>query len=132
MATAPAEVRVAFTGGRAWRDESSVRAVVDRLDPASALVLVGDCPTGLDALVRRLASARQLNVRVYEADWRREGRSAGPKRNERMLRDRPSVLYAFLDDTGPHPNAGTLGCMRLAARLGVRVVTAKASDLSAQ
>src|SRR5690606_4102450 len=68
--------------------------IAEHVEQASDIA-VGDCPTGIDALVRE-TRPRALRVR---ADWQTHGRRAGPERNGRMVAwaaEVPgSVLLAF-------------------------------------
>lgn len=95
------------------------------------MTYVGDCPTGVDALVRDWA---QGFSRVFKADWKGVGKAAGPLRNGRMVTaakrwaDKPYweghivdvLVLAFPKGKSP----GTRDCMKQAqvAGLEVRVV----------
>lgn len=78
------------------------------------LVVVGDCPTGVDAITREACETWGLQVKVYEADWD-EGRRAGPVRNGRMVADGAVCCLAFPG------GRGTADCIRQAARAGITV-----------
>lgn len=73
------------------------------------LVVVGDCPTGVDAIVRDACEAWGLHVKVYVADWHEFGRRAGPYRNGQMVADGAIRCLAFPG------GRGTADCMRQAA-----------------
>ncbi len=63
------------------------RAVVfDALDslPSVSGVFVGDA-RGADSLVREWCRARGIFHRVFKAEWRRFGRSAGPRRTADLV-----------------------------------------------
>jgi hypothetical protein len=113
--------RVIVTGTRdalSAEDEWAVERLVRRYVAASAALAVGDCPTGVDALVRQLYP----HASVLTADWQRFGKRAGPERNGRLVAwvadgESPIVL-AF-----PSPTSrGTWDCARQAAAAGVRVL----------
>jgi hypothetical protein len=78
------------------------------------LVVVGDCPTGVDAITRDACDAWGLCVQAYVADWS-VGRRAGPERNGRMVADGAVHCLAF-----PGGN-GTADCIRQAHRAGIQV-----------
>lgn len=103
---------------------------------------VGDCPTGVDAAVRRLwdlqgsktgwyrpqVSGRRRLAPPYRADWGAAGRRAGPERNRAMLRGDgtddlvtgfASALYAMPEPGPRKPVSGTWTCMEIASELGV-------------
>lgn len=75
---------VLFTGSRYW-PEDDVTAIADFMAGAE-WVIVGCCPTGVDAIVRRRAGKRAI---VFRAMWRypdgRKNPTAGPDRNQRMV-----------------------------------------------
>jgi hypothetical protein len=85
---------VAFSGWRGWTDATFVHRQIDQLWGGHTMfgarevplhVRVGDA-RGLDAIVRTyIAGTDGAQLTVYEADWEREGKSAGGHRNRRML-----------------------------------------------
>lgn len=117
---------IVFTGGRDFKDERlfrSVRALVG-LEPQ---VFVGDCPTGLDSMVR----SYYPRARVFKARWDEYGRAAGPLRNREMLfaakeaaaRARESLF--LLSFPG---GKGTLGCTAEALCQGIPVLAVKPGE----
>lgn len=108
--------RFVFSGSRGWTHGEPVRRAIAAL-PAGAVVVTGGA-RGLDAIAELEASRAGLEVEVYEADWDRFGRSAGHRRNERMIA-LPGVegLSAFRS-RGRSP--GTDGAVRLAKGSGIR------------
>ena len=58
-------------------------------------ILFGDC-RGTDALAKKYVLENKLNYKIYFADWKTHGLSAGPKRNNEMI-DIGTHLLAFLD-----------------------------------
>ena len=73
------------------------------------------CAQGIDAIVR----AECPGVTVYEAEWGKYGKNAGPLRNRKML-EGAHRLVAFWDGR----SRGTLDCISQAVELGtdVRIV----------
>lgn len=116
--------RVIFSGTRedlSPDDEFFVAERVRRYAVLSREVAVGDCPTGVDALVRRLVP----HAYVFVADWDRLGKAAGPERNGRMVEWAAEVddyasraLVAFPG----HKSSGTWDCVRRAAAAHVRAI----------
>lgn len=118
---------VAFTGGRDFADEAAFGAVINAID-AEWSWRVGDCPTGLDAMLRRyhcgnIADAEDPGhqcqrldwLYVYTADWTKHGKAAGPIRNRAMLTG-ADLLVAF-------PGyKGTADCVRQAHEMGIPVL----------
>lgn len=78
--------------------------------------------SGVDAAAAAWARAAGVEARAFPADWS-GGRSAGPARNRRMLREgQPDVLLAFPG------GRGTDDCVRAAGELGVPVRDLRDAD----
>lgn len=104
-----------FCGSRDWSDRQGIRAEVEAL-PADSIVMEGGA-RGADRIAREEAQALGINVATVPALWRRFGRSAGPRRNEAMLRLRPDIVHAY-----PLGGPGTAHMISAAERAGVEVV----------
>src|SRR5688572_2999417 len=75
-----------------WRDWTDFRFVIQMLRPYvtdfqwQLQVRVGDCPTGVDRVVRGLTQAHAFgSLTVYHANWSLPNKSGGPIRNGHML-----------------------------------------------
>lgn len=105
-----------FSGGRDYRDVFVVRHILEAYATDNAQIFVGDCPTGLDAIVRHM----RPDARVFAADWQTYGRSAGPRRNADMCAAAAAagnaVLFAFPG------GRGTASCVAAARRYGLHIV----------
>lgn len=85
------------------------------LDPDTSLV-IGDCPTGVDAYVAKLWEAQYKKVERFIADWDTYGKAAGPYRNKAMVDSAPDYYLAF-----PKGNSkGTYNCVLLANRADIK------------
>lgn len=82
-------------------------------------LLVGDCPTGVDAMALAWAREQGVPVQVVEADWKQYGRAAGPKRNEVMAKRRPNLVLVFPG------GAGTTDMLRRARRRKLPILFAE-------
>ncbi len=86
-------------GGRDWTDETKLcRALLER-GSGPLLVVTGGCKTGADAMARAWAHRRAAygwptRVRTIRARFASQGRSGGPRRNERIHQ-----LYRCIDHT---------------------------------
>ena len=61
---------------------------------------VGDA-TGVDAVVYTWCKDNGVRVKRYKANWKKYGKSAGPRRNRRMLdKFKPTLLQAFPGGSG--------------------------------
>lgn len=121
------------TGSRKLVGHLAVWSVLDsiRADHPNLRIRVGDCPEGLDAIVRGWSEktyghAWQVYCRVYVADWdlwRLTGhlRGGGPGRNSDMVRDGAHECHAWFAPP-PALNLGTSGCVKLARKAGIKVV----------
>jgi hypothetical protein len=105
-------MKVLVCGGRAYRDRVYLYAVLDRLHRVHSFtsmvhggaggwhVLRPDASAlvGADKLAGEWAKERGLPVTehpVTQEDWNRDGPSAGPRRNKRMLGESPGLVVAF-------------------------------------
>lgn len=116
-----------FTGSRDWTDTAAVEERIfgelayAHLHGRTLNVHVGDCPTGLDRIVREYCERVKIDYKVHHAHWDSEGRAAGPKRNIRMVTEaKPDRVWAFIL-TGK-PNRGTRHCANYAMRQGYPVI----------
>lgn len=118
-------MRIVITGSRDHRDSAQVEGVLAELSYqhglSNLLVGVGDCPTGVDKYVLRWCNRTGAEHIVFRADWRREGRGAGPNRNRRMVDTvRPDRVLAFFWPGSA--NRGTSHCAFYAESKGIEVV----------
>jgi hypothetical protein len=76
------------TGGRRFDRPEAVFAPLDSLHSKHPrlFLFVGDCPGGVDLLAWRWATERGVTRRRFNAQWRRFGLAAGPRRNREMVR----------------------------------------------
>jgi hypothetical protein len=94
-------MKVIVCGGR---DYSDIRNVFLKLDefhadtPISELMQGG--AVGADYIAKTWAEARGVIVHTIKADWKKNGRSAGPIRNGEMLKWGPDVVIAFPGGVG--------------------------------
>jgi hypothetical protein len=118
-------MRVAlYTGSRAPTD-AQVRAVIAHFARhVPDVVLVGDCPTGIDREVAVRAKRRPGALFVCHAKWDSElGKGAGPARNQAMVFN--GALYQAAGHTvtiygAPNGGSGTEGTVEMAHKAGIR------------
>ena len=121
-APAPAiEARVLVCGSRDFTDVGLLGVKLDevrkRLGGVPMRVISG-AARGADSLAAGWARLRGIPCDEYPAEWERYGRSAGYRRNERMLAEgRPHVVVAFPQGE----SRGTRMMMDIASRAGVAV-----------
>jgi hypothetical protein len=110
-------MKIIVCGGRHFRDERRVYAVLDRLHLQEGIseVIEGGA-TGADALGREWAEHRGVPRTVVTADWETLGLDAGRIRNRKMLRTKPDAVVAFPG------GRGTAHMVRIATEAGARVI----------
>lgn len=130
-------MRILITGSRDWDLYESIsgritEAIVAYAEENPALkvgpitwlrIVHGNCPKGADALAdhfaRNVLYLPDENIEKYDADWSQFGRSAGHRRNARMVRSMPDMCLAFIRDKSP----GATGCRNLAKQAGIPTET---------
>ena len=117
-------MKVLVCGSRDWTNGAAIEREFKKL-PTGTIIVHGACPTGADALAEKLAMKYGFPIRRYPADWENEGKSAGPKRNARMVREEhrngePIALgLAFTSDL--QRSRGTRDCVERARKAGIKV-----------
>lgn len=89
--------KVLVCGGRDYDDENSLKMVLDAAHSANQIVmLIHGAARGADTLAEQWAEANGVTSNAYPADWKRDGKAAGPIRNQRMLDEcKPHLVIAF-------------------------------------
>ena len=110
------------TGSRDYKGDG-VWAWLDHLDPD---VVVEGGAHGADRMAREWCAKNGKECRTIYAAWNGLGKSAGPARNVRMIKqygDQAECVLAF-----PLPGSrGTQHCMGVANARGVKVINGAAS-----
>lgn len=111
-------LRTIVCGGRDYDDAMAVYHALDDFDAAHGIAVVAHGgAAGADDLARNWAMMGGIPVVSYPANWKAEGKAAGPKRNQRMLDEfKPDVVIAFPG------GRGTADMIRRAEAHGVKVV----------
>ena len=91
------EQKVLVCGGRDYSDAKSLNMVLDAAHSANPIVmLIHGAARGADTLAEKWAEANGVTSNAYPADWKRDGKAAGPMRNQRMLDQcKPHMVIAF-------------------------------------
>ena len=90
-------MRLLVTGGRNFTDYQAVFISLDMVhEETPVTLLIHGGARGADSQAGAWAAFRQIPVRVFPANWTRDGKAAGPIRNQRMLTEaRPDAYLAF-------------------------------------
>lgn len=107
--------RILICGGRDFTDRADAQRVLDTFASPS-LVITGGA-RGADAIGAEWARVRGYARVVFPANWVGELKSAGYRRNKRMLEiGQPDLVIAFPG------GKGTANMVSLAKRAGIEVV----------
>lgn len=112
-------MRLVCTGGRHFENQNLAEGVLFTLKPEE--VFVGDCPSGLDLIVREYCKIKNIRLKIFTADWDSLGRSAGPTRNGHMLFAAGDMALVIAFPGG----RGTADCVRQAKARGMLVLEVK-------
>lgn len=110
---------VLVCGGRDYNDAHRVGYALDhyRKHYGDFSKVIHGAARGADSLAGAWAFARGIAVQEFPADWNTHGRSAGHKRNRRMLEEgHPDLVVAFPG------GRGTLNMIDQACRADVPVL----------
>lgn len=87
-------MRVLVCGSRTFNDYELLK---ETLDAYRITEIIEGGARGADTLAGRYGDETSIPVKVYPAEWDTYGKSAGPIRNGRMLREgKPEMVIAFL------------------------------------
>ena len=117
-------LRVLVCGGRYYTDRDHIHNTLCALDASRGPItcVIHGAASGADTeamiWVQMMAeSGRDIKHAPFAAEWYKYGRSAGMRRNERMLREgKPNLVVAFPG------GAGTKGMVSIAKTAGVEVI----------
>jgi hypothetical protein len=113
-------MRLLVCGDRKWNDIKLVREeimdFIKNIDQIDSLITGG--ARGADDCGILCAIELGIPFEIFEADWDRQGKRAGPLRNQRMLEDgKPDYVLAFHDDFDN--SKGTKSMVNIAKKAGV-------------
>lgn len=115
-------MRVLVCGGRDFADMALLNSTLDRLhaeQPISCIIEGG--ASGADSLAGVWSAINNLDRHArFEADWAIHGKSAGPIRNAKMLKEgKPDLVVAFPG------GSGTANMVEQVRAAGVKVLEIK-------
>lgn len=108
-------MRVIIAGGRDITDFWLLQDAVEESGFDIETVVSGGAK-GVDAMGEIFAEEMNLKLNIYEADWERHGRAAGPIRNRKMA-ENADALIAIWDGK----SRGTKNMIETATKLGLLV-----------
>ncbi len=120
------EVKILICGGRHFNEydvfSKTVNSVLNDLEiHQDQIELVSGGCEGTDKMAERYAEENSISISVFNADWKRYGRAAGPIRNRQMIdyiKDSDhSYVIAFTSDR----TKGTRNTIELASKNSIEV-----------
>lgn len=112
--------RILVCGDRNWSDSDKIKTVLTEFPSNDSVVIHGGC-RGADTIAGNVAKEYGMNVVVFQAEWGKYGRGAGPIRNKKMLDEgKPDIVIAFHSDISS--SKGTKNMIEQARKKGVEVV----------
>lgn len=96
-------MRLIVAGSRTIKDLGFVIKSIDSVPLEQVTEVVSGGADGVDLLGETWANLRQIPVKRFLPDWKRDGRSAGIIRNVEMARY-GDILVAVYDGTSPGTN----------------------------
>lgn len=86
--------RILICGDRNYQNEKIIYNVIKEFDK-DTVIIHGNC-RGVDKLAGKVGENLGMKIEVYDADWNRYGKGAGPIRNKQMLvQGKPTLVIAF-------------------------------------
>jgi predicted Rossmann-fold nucleotide-binding protein len=111
-------MKVVVCGGRNLKDYRKVCEALYSIDYHNQITLIiHGGASGADSLADEWAASHSRVRRVFKADWKKYGKSAGPIRNQKMLDEaKPDVVVAFPG------GKGTADMVNRAKKIGIEVM----------
>lgn len=112
---------ILVTGSRNWTKREIVWAALQAHLGNSIIGIIrhGGCPSGVDKFADDWGNIQGgIAVDRVPANWDQYGKSAGPRRNTRMVGLKADICLAF--PLGK--SSGTRDCMRKAEAAGIKVI----------
>jgi len=119
-------MRVLCCGDRNWTDVYTVlETLYEYIQVKGPVTIIHGGASGADFICGNVAKELGFRVEEYPADWNRYGKSAGPKRNQKMLRAKPDHVIAFHDSIETSKGTGHMISITKRAEVSFEVVKSK-------
>lgn len=119
--------KIIIAGGRDFSDyellKSKCSAIINKLWKLSDIEIVSGGAKGADSLGEMFANEMGYDLKLFPADWDKNGMAAGPIRNKEMG-DYSDYLIAFWDEK----SKGTKHMINYAKSKGITVIICKYSN----
>ena len=124
--TDPAKkIAILITGSRDWFNIAAIREQLSLYDNYEEVVVIHGAANGADTIAGRISTDKQWPVFSFPARWAEHGRSAGPIRNQAMLKSLTNYRDAGWETVVKafplKSSVGTRDMMRIATKRGFTV-----------
>ncbi len=119
-------MKVIVAGLRRFNDYDLFKSKIEKTiidNEINITELVSGGASGVDSMAERYANENGISVKVFQADWKKYGRGAGPLRNKEMAEyvGEKGALIAFWD----FRSKGTGSMIRISEKLKLRIYVCK-------
>lgn len=109
-------MKILICGDRNYSDVVLIEKFISSL-PKDTIIIEGEAK-GADSLARDAAIKLGLDVEKYPANWKEQGKSAGPIRNSKMLKEgKPDYVIGYHNDI--KSSKGTKNMLAQTIKVGV-------------
>jgi len=115
-------MKVLVCGSRNWSNRTYIFEKLQQYhaDHVIDCIIEGGA-TGADRCANEWATANNIAINTFNADWKTHGKAAGPIRNRQMLTEgKPDIVIAFAVDLLTSP--GTANMIATARKAGVNCI----------
>lgn len=102
------DMKLLVCGGRNYNDHEHVFKVLNAFHEKYWIsVVVTGAASGADYLAGKWATENGISLIEYPANWKKNGKAAGPIRNQEMLtKEKPNAVIAFPGGSGTNDMIG--------------------------
>ena len=109
-------MKIAVVGSRTFEDRQLLEETLSTLEEPITEIISGGAK-GADTLAQQWADQHKIPVTVFQPDWQKFGRAAGPKRNQQIIAA-CDVCIAFWDGQ----SKGTKSSITLSKKAGKKTI----------
>ncbi len=115
-------MKVIIAGLRRFNDYDLFKAKLEQMiqdNEIEMTEIVSGGASGVDSMAERYANENGISVKVFQADWKKYGRGAGPLRNKKMAEyvGEKGALVAFWD----YKSKGTGSMINIAEKMNLNI-----------
>lgn len=88
-------MKTLIAGSRGISDYAELEKAIQESKLDITEVISGHCPNSPDILGERWATKNKIKLKLYPANWKVFGKSAGAKRNEEMVKEAEQAIILW-------------------------------------